>query len=78
MGAGLMDRPTLGRFKCPGCSCHYSVPPRPEPIAVDLSCKHCGHKDTRLDPDYRVCEECGVCGVCGASHTVMVRGSVKL
>jgi hypothetical protein len=71
-----MERPVLGRFKCGGCSCHYSVPP-PAEIAIDLSCKHCGHKDTRLDALNRVCEECGVCGVCGAGHTVMVRGPVR-
>lgn len=74
-----MERPVHGRFRCAGCSCHYSVPPpspSEQPLAIDLSCQHCGHKDTRLDPSSRVCEACGVCGVCGAGHTVMGRGPV--
>ncbi len=67
------DRP----YVCPGCDVRYTMPPPPERLAIDLSCKHCGHKDTRLHPTRRVCESCGICGICGAAHTVMVRGPVR-
>lgn len=68
-----MDRPALGRYACPGCGCHYSRPPVDVPRAIDLSCRFCGHKDTRLDPTLRICEACGICAICKSQHTVMLK-----
>jgi len=74
-----MERaPLLGRYACSGCGCHYSQPPEPVPVEIDLSCRYCGHKDTRLHTTLRICEACGICAICKSQHTVMVRGPVRI
>lgn len=67
-----------GKHRCPGCSCQHTIPPPPEAVCGDLSCKHCGAKDQSIESPSRVCQSCGICAICGSAHTVMVKGPVRI